>query len=150
MKSYQNQSSIHSVLGIACLLLILGVISGCKSPPDPGLNTARVDKTRGSIEKAIDDPERQGAILKIVNEFEQEAKQISEEAIAVRGQIVETNRAYETTREDLQKLYDELNSLLLQLGDSAKQHGMEARKICTEDEWAEITSHRTDVFNFTF
>ena len=150
MKSCRKRNRGFSVTGVFCLMLLLAVLPGCKSKVAFGLNTGRVDKTRGAIEKTIDEPERRTAILELINRLEQEAKTISDEAIAIRARIAEANRDYDTTREELEALYDELGHLLQQQADFAKQLSMEARTLCSEEEWEKIMSHRTEAINFTF
>ena len=150
MTSNRRRDRGLSVMGVFCLMLMLVVLSGCKSKVAFGINTGRVDKTRSAIEKTINEPERRAAILELVDRFEQGAKAASEEAVAIRAQIIEVNRNYDTTREELETLYDELGRLLQKQADTAKQLSMEARKLCTEEEWKKITAHRTDAVNFKF
>ena len=138
------------VFTILCQTLLFSSLTGCQSKVAFGINTGRVDKTRSAIEKTIDEPERRAAILELINRFEQEAKIANDETIAIRAQIIEANRDYDTTREDLEKLYDELEVLLQRQADTAKRISMDARKLCSEEEWKKIAAHRTEVINFKF
>ena len=129
--------------------MLLSGLCGCRSKVAFGINTGGVDKTRSSIEATIDDPGKRAALQAVVESFEQEMKEIETEALAVRRKIQEANAEYDTTREDLEQLYGQLNELVNRMGECVKRNSLEARTYCSEDEWKKIMGH-AEPFNFEF
>jgi len=130
-------------------MLVTG-LAGCSSKVTFGINRGRVDETRKGIETVIADPERRAKIQAIVDSYVADAEIITEEIITLRADIVEKNRDYDTTREELEALYDELEGQLDRLIEAAAEHGAELRKLCSEDEWEEIFDHGDDMLNFKY
>ena len=89
-------------------------------------------------------------MLAIVDSLQREVKKVESKALAVRDRLTETNRNYDTSRPELEKLYDKLGELTVQLGNSAKTHSLELRALCSQDEWSTIASHKTEAIHFTF
>ena len=136
------------VLGV---LLISSGLAGCKSTEESfGLNPERVDKTRAAIQAEIPDAERRHAMLAVVDSFPADVQKPLKEIKAIRLQIVEANRDYDTTREQLQQLYDELGILLDRQGKSVKEHSLKLRTFCSEAEWDEIFAHGDKAFEFKY
>ena len=137
--------------GMLCLTLALASLTGCKSAEKAfGLNPERIDKTRATIASEIPDAERQQAMLAVIADFEKEALAISDEVTALRAKIVEANRDYDTTREQLQKLYDGLGVQLERLGSTTKEYSLKLRTLCSEEEWETVFAHDDDAVNFKF
>ena len=137
--------------GMLCLTLALASLTGCKSTEKSlGLNPERLDKTRAAIASEIPDAERQQAMLAVIADFEKEALAISDEVTALRAKIVEANRDYDTTREQLQKLYDGLGTQLERLGSTTKEYSLKLRTLCSEEEWEAVFAHDDDAVNFKF
>lgn len=128
----------------------LMLFSGCRSKVGFGINRGQIKDTGSVIETVISEPERQAALLKIVENYKQDAGEIEKEAIELRLQIVELNRNYDTTREELDARYSRLAELTKQLGDTVKKYSMQARALCSEDEWKRIAPKKNDPFNFEF
>lgn len=141
---------MFTVIGMLCLMMGLATVTGCKSKDAFNLNTSRIDETRTVVEKTIIEPERRVAVLELLATFEGEMKSIETKAVGLRAQIVEANRSYETTREELEKIYEQLGEQLALLGETTKQYSLELRKHCSEDEWKKITSNWSDGINFKF
>lgn len=134
------------IVVVASLMLF----SGCRSKVGFGVNRGQIKDTGSVIETVIPEPERQDALLKIVENYKQDATAIEKEAIELRQQIVELNRAYETTREELEAKYSRLAELTKALGDTVKKYSMQARALCSEEEWKRIAPKKSDPFNFEF
>ena len=133
------------------MTLALATFAGCKSTDDSlGLNPERIDKTRAAIQSEIPDTERSQAMLAVVDAFSAEAHQIIEEATVVRVKIVEANRNYDTSREQLQELYNELGTQLERLGQTTKEHSLKLRTLCSEEEWDEIFDHDDEAIEFKY
>ena len=102
-----------------CRMLVLGLIliglTSCSSKATFGLNWGRVDETRMGIDQLIAEPERRVAMHAVVDAYATEAKEIMAEIKADREKIVEKNRDYDTSREELQALYDHIHHKLDQL-----------------------------------
>ncbi len=146
-KTHREKVRTFVAIGMACLSLVM---AGCKSKVAFGLNSGRVDKTRETVETTISDPVRSATVLKLIDSFEKEMKGISTETIAIRAKIIEANQNYDTTREELEELYAQLNGLIQKLGDTAKRYSLEVRKHCSETEWKKIASQRADAINFNY
>lgn len=133
-------------LSIACGALLL---SGCRSKDIAyGFNSSRVDETRAAIEETIEDSARKSAVLKLVNDYEQQMQAFDAEAMDVRKRIISANAAYDTTREELEALYAELHGITERFGALIKQKSLEIREICTEEEWKALTEHKTKPIHF--
>ena len=137
-----------------CRMLVLGLIliglTSCSSKATFGLNWGRVEESRASIDKVIAEPERRAEVHAVVDAYVADAGKIADEVKAIRMEIVEKNREYDTTREELQALYDQIESKLDQLVATAAEHGAELRKHCSKAEWEEIFDHDDDMVNFKY
>jgi hypothetical protein len=136
-----NLKWIGLVVVSACLL-------GCSSKGTFGMNWGRVDETRSGIEKVIAEPDRRVALYAVIDSYVAKAGTLTDEVTVIRTDIVEKNRDYDTTREDLQKQYDELAEKLDDLLDLARDHGEQLRTLCSEEEWEEIFDHSDKLMNF--
>ena len=151
MMKYDRKKTAKIVGGMLCLTLALASLAGCKSSEKSfGLNSERLDKTRAAIQVEIPDAERQQALLAVVADFEMETQSIVDEVTALRAKIVEANRDYDTTREQLQKLYDGIGVQLERLGNATKEYRFKLRELCSEAEWDEIFDHDDDAVEFKF
>ena len=133
------------------VLLVSAGLMGCKSAEKSfGLSLERLDKTRAAIQSEIPDVERRQALLDGIAAYEVEVQAVFDEMKALRAKIAEANRDYDTTREQLQELYDEIGIQLERLGNSVKTHSLKLRKLCSEAEWDRIFEHDGDAVNFKF
>lgn len=133
-----------------CLLLAFGGVVGCKSNDTFGVNTNRVETTRSAIESIIPESDRREVMLAIVVSFEKSVMAIETEALDVREQIIEANRDYDTTREELEVLYARLGELVVELGDTAKVNSLALRELCSEEEWKRIADDKSVLVEFKF
>jgi len=142
---------IRYIVSVLCLTLALAGLTSCKSAEKTlGLTPERLDKTRAAIQVEIPDAERRQAMLALVDSFQADVQEIIEEVKAIRLQIVEANRDYDTTREQLQKLYAGLGAQLERLGNTTKEHSLKLRALCSEAEWDEIFAHDDKAFEFKY
>ena len=134
------------------IFILIGTVFlfGCSSKVTFGLNRGRVEETRSSIDKVIEEPDRQAEMHAVVDSYVSRAGELTEKVTVIRQQIVEKNRDYDTTREELQNLYDQLNDKLDQLLDLARDHSMKLRALCSEEEWEDIFDHEDDLVNFKY
>ncbi len=145
------RKTIWTVKIVMGMMLIFGGLAGCQSTEDSfGLNPDRVDKTRAAIQAEIPDAERRHAMLAVVDSFQEDVQKPLKEVKAIRLQIVEANRDYDTPREQLQQLYDELGIQQDRLVRSVKEHGLKLRTHCSEAEWDEIFAHDDKAFEFKY
>lgn len=148
MKKRKIRWAGKMVLGV---LLISGGLAGCKSGEETsGLNLERVDESRHAILSTVPEPERRMAMLAIVDSMQAELKAVGADVLRLRQKIVEENRDYDTTRDDLEALYAQLGSQLETLTDSVTKHSLQLREHCSKSEWKKITSHETEAFQFKF
>ena len=141
---------IEAVLGMFLLLPICLMSAACSSKVTFGLNWSRLEKTRESIEDIIDDPGRRASMLAVIDAYKKDAEQITEEITVIRREIVEINRDYDTTREGLQALYDQLADRLDQMIVLARDLSMEMRTICSEAEWERIFRQKENWIIFPY
>ena len=146
------KSRKYYISGIRAVAFVLAMTCffGCKSKDSFVLNPDRVDETRSAIRSSVEDPARCDAMLAIVNAMEGEVTAAGSEVKELRQQIVEANRNYDTTREELEQLYADLGVQAERLATSVKVHSLQLREQCTESEWNRITSHKTKAFEFNY
>ena len=130
--------------------LLAAVLIGCSSKVTFGINRGRVHETRQGIEAVIAEPERRAEMQAIVDAYIAEAEAITEEVKILRAEIVEKNRDYDTTRGELQAVYDEIEGKLDRLVATAAEHAAQLRSLCSEKEWEEIFDHDDDMMNFKY
>ena len=151
IKKYNQTVSVKVAHGVLGLMLIIGTLAGCKSADDSlGLNPDRLDKTRSAIQSKIPDAERSQSMLAVVDAFAAEAHKIIEDTKVIRLRIMEANQNYDTTREQLQDMYDELGVQIERLGNLTKEHSLKLRTLCSEEEWEEIFDHDDEAIEFKF
>lgn len=141
---------MERIVKVLMIGLVGSCLFGCSSKVTFGLNRGRVKESRSRIDKVIAEPERRAEIHAVVDSYVAAAGKLADEVKAIRQQIVEKNQDYDATREELQKLYDQLGDNLDQLVDSARDHSMELRKLCSEEEWEEIFDNDDDIVNFKY
>ncbi len=132
------------------ILVVVLAVAGCRSNESFGLNPERLEETRSAIEATIREPERRVAMLTSMDSFQMEVQKIIAEVTTIRLKIVEANRDYDTTREQLQQLYDELGGQLDRLGDTVKAYSLKLRALCSEAEWDGIFDHDDKAFGFKY
>lgn len=138
-----RKSWMFILVGLLCL-------AGCRSKVPFGLNWDRVEETRSSINEIIVEPERRANMQGVLDSYTAQAGKIMEEVKTIRKQIVEKNRDYDTTRAELQALYDQLNAQLDQLMIVARDQSLELKTFCSKAEWEQIFDHAEDLVNLTY
>lgn len=123
-------------------------LTGCSSKVTFGINRGQVHDTKQGIETVIAEPERRAQMQAIVDAYIAEAEAITEEVKTLRAEIVEKNRDYDTTRGELQALYDDIAEQLDRLVATAAEHAEQLRSLCSEEEWEEIFDHDEALLNF--
>lgn len=141
---------IKTLLFGVMFVWVLLFLPGCRSKVAIGVNRGRVQTTRSSIEALQTDPERREAMLAVVESFEQSVLAIENEAQETRRQIIELNRDYDTTREELEQLYARLGALMKELGEVVKVNGLAMRELCSEEEWKRIATDKSALIEFSF
>lgn len=137
------------LLPVLALLLLAG---GCRhtEPNELSLNAERLAESRRQIVKTVPDADRRQQMLDIIDAFEVEAQRILSDIKAVREQIVEANRSYDTTRTDLERLYAMQEEGFEQLLDLTKSDSLKLRTLCSREEWSIIFAHEEQAIEFTF
>jgi hypothetical protein len=139
--SFQEGVSIMNKPLTTFSLIFLIVLAGCKSKDAEVLTWTPNEETHQHIESVIANLERRNAMLAIMDSFNAEMESIADAVKVQREKILMANAKYDTTREELQRMYDELNAKVGQLGDAAKTHSFELRTHCSEAEWEKIFTH---------
>ena len=121
-----------------CCLLLMAGLWGCKSASPEQFVTDQQEETRAAIRSVVKDPQRSGAMLAVVDVFQADVKTIAADTAEIRKRIAAAQADYDTSRAEMQKLYDELGVQVDRLCGSAKRHSMELRRQCSEVEWNAI------------
>lgn len=130
--------------------VLLVAVTGCKTVTPEQVIQKQCDENRAAIEKHIQDPARQAAMLAIINGFEVEIRDISVDSEKARKRYDEALRKYETTDEQLLKLQQDVAACLDRLCGAAKVHSLQLRKQCSAEEWKEMTAHYHKLKNVTY
>lgn len=114
-------------------------LSGCSSGKGAvGLDMEKLQDIRQAMESAIPEADRRRAMLTLVDRFETDADKMHAEAQLLHERLLEANRDYRTSREDMQQLYDEQRILTERMGNLVRDTSLELRTLCSEDEWSRI------------
>jgi hypothetical protein len=124
--------------GIACCLLLLAGLWGCRSASPEKFIADQQEETRAAIRSVVKDPQRSAAMLAVVDVFQADVKTIAADTAEIRKRIAAAQADYDTSRAEMQKLYDELGVQVDRLCGSAKRHSTELRRQCSEVEWNAI------------
>ena len=137
-------------LNMAVLLIPLLVSAGCSSKMTFGINRGQIQETQSVIDETIPEAERREALQAIIASYQTQVLEIEAEALELRQQIHALNRDFDAPREELEVRYDRLGELTAACGQVVKQHSLEAKALCTDEEWEEIAPEHIDPFRFSF
>jgi hypothetical protein len=130
--------------------LLLAGLTGCKSTTPEALVQKQCDENRSAIKSAIQDAERQTAMLGVIDDFEFQIRAIASDSAAVRKRYDAALRSYGTTDAELEAIQSEMASCLERLCAASKSHSLELRKQCSAAEWEQITAHYHSLKNVTY
>jgi len=119
-------------------VMALGLLFGCKSMTPAEATQVAGDETRELVSKYITDEARAKQILVLVDNLEVDLRAYSQLRVAHNEALVKSNADYETSREDLQKLYDAYNKDTRALTMKIAQMHVDMQKLATREEWADI------------
>jgi hypothetical protein len=139
------------VFVLISLAAIMVGVAGCKSDdPVEGLNEKRVDATRSAIQSTVPDADLRGKMLAVMDQYEQELRQIEASIKNTREEIVKANADYSTDRATLEGMYAQLGEDVRQMGHVFRDRNFELRKLCTAEQWDKIADDNDALVNFTF
>lgn len=136
----------RSILFIAVLALMVG----CSSDKMAGLNDSRVADTREAIRENIEDPAVVGKMLAVMDAFETDVDAILSTIVKIRAEIMTANADYNTSNDELEKLYDDIEGEVRKLGESLRDHTFELRALCSADDWRKIAGDNATLVEFSF
>ena len=129
----------------SAVVLVLG-LAGCKSDDHLESLEGNPEKTRENIVKEVDDPERVEQLLALVDTHEEKVAAIKEEVTVIREELARKNRDFNTSRSELQALYEQLYAKLDILLAAIRDDSMQMKQLCSEEEWDAIFTHRKPLF----
>ena len=136
----------RSMLFIAVLALLVG----CSSDKTAGLNDSRVADTREAIRANIEDPAVVGKMLAVMDSFEADVDEIQSTIAKQRAEIVAANADYNTSNDELEKLYGDIEGQVRKLGETFRDHNFELRALCSADDWKKIAGDDATLVEFSF
>lgn len=137
---------IHLIAAV----LVMGLLAGCKTVTPEQAIAKECDENRTAIEKHIQDPDRQAALLAVIDDFEADIIVIAADSVDARKRYSAALQTYDTPEEELVRLQKEVASCLDRLCLAAKTHSMELRETCSEEEWEQLTAHYHKLKNVTY
>ena len=127
---------------LAALFMVAGMLVGCKSMTPMESTKAAGEEVRILINENVADTVKAKQLIALVDAAELDMKAFVEERSAINRKIVEKNTDYNATREDMQKLYDELNEKSKAMGLKLAQLHIDMQKLSTPEEWKKISSNK--------
>lgn len=118
------------------------MLSGCKSLSPAEATLAAGDEVRLLINQNISDTAKAKRMIALIDKLELDMKLFAEERLLINKAIVEKNADYNATREDMQKLYDDLNDKSKAMALKIIQLHVDIQKLSTPAEWKKITSNK--------
>jgi len=124
----------------ATALFALGLLSGCKSLPPAEATKSAVDETRTFISEHVADEAKAKQMIALIDKLESDLKAYDENRTAHNEALVKKNADYDTSREDMQNLYDAYKKI-------AQTH-LDMQKLATPEEWAVISKPKHRIGGF--
>ena len=118
---------------------------GCASKDD--VSPADVEKQafedlRSEIREVIDDPAREGEVIKLVDELSEDLSALREKIAARRQRVRELNADYDTTRAAFEAFFDQVDEEIRSNKRQVSEKHREFLTIMTPDErWAISKTH---------
>ena len=140
---WNKRALFLSALGI-CLLV------GCSSPETPKatVNDARIKDVKERINKHVKDADRATAMHAIVNELRAGLENYQISINAKRNALIQANRNYATTRQELEEIYDSMNGEIVEMMTYAQDAHFRLKQLATETEWNGVAGGRKKLFGF--
>ena len=132
------------------LIAVLALLVGCSSDKAAGLNYSRVADTREAIRANIEDPAVVGKMLKVMDAFEADVDEIQSTIAEKRAEIVAANAYYNTSNDELEKLYGDIEGQVRKLGATFRDHNFELRALCSAEDWKKIAGDNAALVEFSF
>ncbi len=120
-------------------LILLGVFSGCKSLSPKESTDAAGEEARELITKHVANKSKATQLITMLNTLEDELAVFEENRAAHNQMLIKKSADYETTREDMQKIYDTFNQEAQNVITKMADVYIAMRTLTTPEEWEQIT-----------
>ncbi len=137
----ERSTCLVFLLILCALLVVTGCSRGAKKTPAPGEEWA--DDLRSRIEKHIDDPEKKGQLLNLVDQDIGIFKNLSQETTTYNKKLIDVDRNYHSTPDDFRTVFSEYNQTRYRLRAQSLEVRFKMQALCTPEEWKEISHFRT-------
>jgi len=133
---------------LAATLCVLGLLAGCKGLTQVEATKSAGDETRTLISEYVTDEAKAKQMIALVDQLENELMAYVEIQNAHNEALRKKNADYDTSREDLQNLYDAYNSDTRAIGMKIAQTDLDMKKLATPEEWAMISKPKHRIGGF--
>lgn len=125
------------------VLLLAGLaLAGCKSMSPAQATRTAMDETRAQVTASVADPTKAERMQTLINALEADLEAYAEIRDAHNRALAEANADYDTSREDMQSLYDTFNQDARGMLEKLTGTHLELKALATEAEWAAISGHK--------
>lgn len=144
MKSIDGGSqrlALVVILLICSFVLVTGCTRKAKKTIVPGEEWA--DDLRSRIAKHIDDPEKKGQLLNLVDQDIGIFKNLAQETATYNKKLLDVDRNYHSTPDDFRTVFSDYNQTRYRLRAQSMEVRFKMQALCTLEEWKEISHFRT-------
>lgn len=138
----KERYAILVLLLLLCVtLVVVGCSRGAKNPPVPGEEW--VDDLRSRINKHIDDPQKKGLLMDLVDQDVGLFKELAQVTAADTKRLLAVDKDYYATPADFRSVFDEYNRTRYRLRAQSMAIRFKMQALCTPEEWQDISHFRT-------
>jgi hypothetical protein len=126
-------------------LIVLGVLVGCSGSPTAmeDVEKQAFDDMRSGVRGIIDDPEREAAVVALVDDMEAQYVEMRETAQRRRAALQELNADYDATREQFAEYLDTHNADLKRTQQEFLAGHRRLINATTAEEWSALEKSNT-------
>ena len=129
-------------------LFTLGLLSGCKSLTPMEATKSAGDETRTLISEHVADEAKARQMITLVDQLEIDLKAYVESRAFHNEALVKKNADYDSSREDMQNLYDAYNRDTRAILVKITNTHLDMKKLATPEEWAVISKPKHRIGGF--
>jgi hypothetical protein len=101
-----------------------------------------LEDMRDRIEKKISDPDKNRAMLALVDQAERDLRELDQAVLGFYRDLARVDSDYNSTRQDLQRVFDEWNAKRREFRDRFMETNFKMREMVTPEEWRKLTRVR--------
>ena len=126
-------------------LFACGMLVGCKSMTPMESTAEAGNEVRMLIKENIADEAKAKQMIDLIDALEVDMKAFGEERSEINSALVAKNADYNASREDMQKLYDDLNKKSEAMARKIAQLNVDMHKLSTPEEWKLISKNKNRI-----